>query len=52
MANKCDLSYRRVVTEQEGLQLATEFGMYYREVSAKSNEGVQQLRGTILPKFE
>ncbi|KAG8992826.1 GTP-binding protein Rab-3D [Tulasnella sp. JGI-2019a] len=52
LANKCDLSDDRVVTEREGRVLAIGQGLNYAEVSAKSNEGVQQLRGDRLPKFE
>ncbi|KAG8992840.1 GTP-binding protein [Tulasnella sp. JGI-2019a] len=51
LANKCDLLDGRVIAEQEGAGIATELGMKYREVSAKSNVGVEALRG-YLPSFE
>jgi len=42
VANKTDLSERRVVSEEEGLSLAEELGALYRETSALTSRGVDE----------
>ena len=41
VANKCDL--KREVTEQEGRDIAQEYGMKYIETSALSGQGVKEI---------
>lgn len=42
IANKCDLEDKRVVTKEEGEELAVNNGMGYFETSAKSNMNVDE----------
>ncbi|KAG8986707.1 Ras- protein Rab-8B [Tulasnella sp. JGI-2019a] len=50
-ANKCDLSDKRTVSNVEGHQVAISLGMSYREISAKTEFGVSELRGRWAPSF-
>ncbi|KAG9032637.1 GTP-binding protein [Tulasnella sp. JGI-2019a] len=54
IANKNDLSDRRVVSEEEGRALAKELNGHYGDISALTNQGCETLRGSGLevPKFE
>ncbi len=40
VGNKVDLNTSRVVTTEEGMELAKELGIYYLETSAKTNENI------------
>lgn len=42
VANKIDLSSKRNVTESEGRELASKYGLHYFEVSAKEGSGVKE----------
>lgn len=42
IGNKSDWTDKRVVTEQQGRQLANELGVKFMETSAKVNEGVEE----------
>lgn len=43
VANKADLEHSRKVTTQMGQQLAARFGIGFAEVSAKSNQRVDEI---------
>ncbi|KAG9031842.1 GTP-binding protein [Tulasnella sp. JGI-2019a] len=50
IGNKCDLRNRRVVQTQQGRNLAAELGMtYFYELSARTNEGVQEMWYNMFP---
>ncbi|KAG8877423.1 GTP-binding protein [Tulasnella sp. 331] len=51
LANKCDLLDDRVISEEEGRKMATEYGMVYRETSARTNQAIPELRGPWAPNF-
>ncbi|MFX0008508.1 MAG: GTP-binding protein, partial [Candidatus Hermodarchaeota archaeon] len=40
VGNKVDLNSSRVVSSEEGLELAKKWGIYYMETSAKTNENI------------
>mmetsp|Transcript_24918 Transcript_24918/g.24385 ORF Transcript_24918/g.24385 Transcript_24918/m.24385 type:complete len:137 (-) Transcript_24918:34-444(-) len=40
VANKCDLLEQKVINKEQGEKLATDFGMQFLEVSAKTGENV------------
>lgn len=42
VGNKCDLSYR-IVSEEEGIKLAQDYGMRYFEASAKTGINIQEI---------
>jgi Ras-related protein Rab-8A len=42
IGNKTDEHDRRVITEEQGQELADELGMQFMETSAKANEGVTE----------
>ncbi|CAH8499684.1 unnamed protein product [Heterobilharzia americana] len=42
VANKCDVADRRVVSYEEGLQKAGQFGIRFLETSAKTGENVSK----------
>ncbi|KAG9023632.1 GTP-binding protein [Tulasnella sp. JGI-2019a] len=50
-ANKCDLSDKRVISEAEGRQIANELRLTYREMSAKTDFGISELRGKWVSSF-
>lgn len=41
VGNKCDLNSKRAVSEEEGRQLADQYGFNFIETSAKSSRGVE-----------
>ncbi|KAG8981391.1 GTP-binding protein [Tulasnella sp. JGI-2019a] len=47
LANKRDLSAHRVIQEQQGRDLAKKLGAHFLELSAKTNEGVQDIRVSL-----
>src|SRR5713226_5400769 len=47
IGNKSDWTDRRVVTEDEGRELAEELGIKFIETSAKVNEGVEEAFFTL-----
>ncbi|CAA7027346.1 unnamed protein product [Microthlaspi erraticum] len=42
VGNKCDLSRKRAVSTEEGEQFAREHGLIFMEVSAKTNQNVEE----------
>ena len=50
IANKTDLSNRRVVSKEEGLQLANELGLRYMETSAISKMNTDELRELVVAR--
>jgi len=48
VGNKADLVKERVVTKQQGEELAAKYGMKFIETSAKSGEGVEQAFDSII----
>ncbi|KER33195.1 hypothetical protein T265_12657, partial [Opisthorchis viverrini] len=51
VGNKVDLEEERVITTEEGIELAKKEGIFFLETSAKSNIGVQRTQqpGLLLP---
>ena len=47
IGNKCDWVDKKVVTEEQGRELANEFGLRFMETSAKANEGVEDAFFTL-----
>ena len=47
IGNKCDWTEKKVVTAEQGQQLANEFGVRFLETSAKVNEGVEEAFFTL-----
>jgi Ras-related protein Rab-8A len=47
VGNKCDLSDQRVVSEQQGTQLATQLGCKYYETSAKTSINCEEAFMTV-----
>ena len=47
IGNKSDWNDKRVVTEQQGRELAQELGIQFMETSAKVNEGVEEAFFTL-----
>jgi GTPase SAR1 family protein len=47
IGNKCDWDEKRVVTLEQGRELADEFGLRFLETSAKANEGVEEAFFTL-----
>jgi Ras-related protein Rab-6A len=43
IGNKVDLDKSRTVTTEEGIELATELGIYYLETSAKTDENIKDV---------
>lgn len=43
IGNKCDLSHKRVVSTNEGLQFAKKNGLLFMEVSAKTAHNVDEV---------
>jgi GTPase KRas protein len=43
VGNKCDKTYEREVSKEEGLQLARTFGCEFMETSAKTAQNVERL---------
>lgn len=50
-ANKVDLEEERAITSEEGKKFAEEGGYLFKEVSAKTNQGVQELFEDIAKKL-
>jgi len=50
VANKTDLSNRRVVSKEEGVQLANELGLRYMETSAVSEMNTGELRELVVAR--
>jgi Ras-related protein Rab-8A len=50
VANKCDIDDRQFSTE-EGDQFASKHGIEYREVSAKTGEGVPELFEALIGSY-
>lgn len=48
VGNKCDLVKERVISKQQGEELAAKFNMKYIETSAKNGEGVEQAFDSII----
>jgi len=42
IANKCDMSSKRVVSRDEGIELAEELGVAFLETSAKNDHNIEQ----------
>eukprot|EP00042_Codosiga_hollandica_P032604 m.209947 g.209947 ORF g.209947 m.209947 type:complete len:204 (-) comp53954_c0_seq5:369-980(-) len=42
LANKCDMEEKRVVTQEQGRKLASEFGVRFYETSAKENINIEE----------
>ncbi|KAI9221993.1 ras family-domain-containing protein [Blastocladiella britannica] len=42
VGNKCDVSEKKVISKEQGQELADEFGVKFIETSAKSNIGVEE----------
>ncbi|KAI8902489.1 ras family-domain-containing protein [Globomyces pollinis-pini] len=42
IGNKCDMLDKKVITKEQGQQLADEYGIKFMECSAKSNIGVEE----------
>lgn len=51
VANKTDLSNRRVVSKEEGIQLADELGLRYMETSAISEMNTDELRELVVSRI-
>jgi len=47
IGNKCDWDEKRVVSVEQGRELADEFGLRFLETSAKANEGVEEAFFTL-----
>ena len=47
IGNKCDWDEKRVVSVEQGRDLADEFGLRFLETSAKANEGVEEAFFTL-----
>ena len=47
VGNKCDKSYEREVSREEGAQMARTFGCEFMETSAKANDGVEEAFFTL-----
>jgi Ras-related protein Rab-8A len=47
IGNKSDWIDKKAVTEEQGRELATEFGIKFMETSAKVNEGVEEAFFTL-----
>ena len=47
IGNKSDWSDKRVITEEQGRDLARELGIRFMETSAKVNEGVEEAFFTL-----
>jgi len=47
IGNKSDWNDKRVITEQQGRELAQELGIQFMETSAKVNEGVEEAFFTL-----
>eukprot|EP00754_Rhynchopus_humris_P034539 Rhum_TRINITY_DN15876_c0_g1::Rhum_TRINITY_DN15876_c0_g1_i1::g.162323::m.162323/K07208/RHEB; Ras homolog enriched in brain len=52
VATKIDLSHERVVSEQEGRDLAASWGCEYFEVSSRSGQSVQTMVSHLLDKVD
>ncbi|KAK9711435.1 GTP-binding protein [Basidiobolus ranarum] len=42
IGNKCDIEEKKVITHEQGIALAEEYGIHYVEASAKSKVGVEE----------
>jgi Ras-related protein Rab-8A len=47
IGNKCDWTDKRVISEEQGRDLARELGIRFMETSAKVNEGVEEAFFTL-----
>lgn len=47
VGNKCDWEDKRIVTKEQGQELADELGIKFIETSAKINEGVEDAFFTL-----
>ncbi|XP_068689890.1 uncharacterized protein [Montipora foliosa] len=47
LGNKCDMEDRRVVSKEQGTQLATEYGIKFMETSAKASINVEEAFFTL-----
>ena len=47
IGNKCDMLDKKVISKEQGQQLADEFGIKFIETSAKSNIGVEEAFFTL-----
>ena len=52
VGNKCDLSDRRKVAYEEGLELANHFGIPFIETSAKNNKDVEKCFVTMASEIK
>ena len=50
IANKCDLSHKRVVTKEEGRRFASSQNLYYLETSAVASLNTSELRALIVKR--
>jgi len=48
VGNKCDKTYEREVSKEEGMALASSFGCPFLETSAKTSQNVEQLFTTLV----
>ena len=48
VGNKCDKTYEREVSKEEGAQLARQFGCEFIETSAKTAQNVERLFTTLV----
>ncbi|ELP93754.1 hypothetical protein EIN_322470 [Entamoeba invadens IP1] len=51
-ATKCDLESERVVSTEEGIKVAEEWGCLYFETSSKTGKGVDEMFNTIVKEFK
>ena len=47
VGNKCDVTEKKVISKEQGQELADEYGIKFIETSAKSNIGVEEAFFTL-----
>ena len=48
VANKIDLTNQRIISKEDGLEIAKKYGLQYFEVSAKTGEGVIEMYDSVI----
>ena len=52
VGNKCDINERRVISFEQGKQLADKYGLVFFETSAKANENVNEVFYTMATEIK